>query len=242
MGRRKEPRTRARVMVKLWGTDAQGRPFIDSVHTRDVSTDGVLLEGVQCALQPGEAVGLTCGDKKGRFKVAWVGEKGSEREGQVGLESQAKGKCIFDVPVEAPGPDPFVHSGKGERRQFPRFECKASMELRTAGAAAPIRGKLADLSLGGCYVELMMPLRVGTKIELVLWLNDAKISTAGMVTSSHPGFGLGVKFIGMLQADRDCLREYLKRQAAIPTQSQRLGPKEQAQGASAAAHTSKFIR
>ena len=47
-----------------------------------------------------------------------------------------------------------------------------------------------------------MPLRVGTKIELVLWLDAAKISTAGMVTSSHPGFGLGVKFIGMLQAER----------------------------------------
>lgn len=240
MGRRKEPRTQARLAVKLWGTDAQGRPFIEPVHTRNVSTDGALLEGVHCSLQAGDEVGLTYGDKKCRFKVAWVGEKGGGRENQVGLEVVNKGKCIFDVRVEPPGPDPFVHAGGGERRQYPRFECNASIEIRTAGAVAPLRGKLADLSLGGCYAEMMNPLRVGSKLELAIWLESAKISTAGMVTSSHPGFGVGIKFIGMLSADRESLREYLKKQSTVPAMTKGLGNK--ARGASAGANTSKFIR
>jgi PilZ domain len=241
MGRRKEPRTQARLPVKLWGTDAQGRPFIEPVHTRNVSMDGALLEGVHCSLRAGDEVGLTYGEKKGRFKVAWVGEKG-ERENQVGLEAVNKGKCIFDVRVEAPGPDPFMHGGRGERRQHPRFVCNASIEIRVAGAVAPLRGKLADLSLGGCYAEMMNPLRVGTKLELAIWLeSSAKISTAGMVTSSHAGFGVGIKFIGMLSADRECLREYLQKQSAVAAKGLN-NRNNQARGASASANPSKFIR
>jgi hypothetical protein len=243
MGRRKEGRVHARFSVKLWGTDAQGRPFIESVHTHNVSTDGVLLENVHSALQAGDAVGLTYGDKKGRFKVAWVGGKGTPREGQVGLESSNKGKCIFDVPLAPPSPDAFVHAAATERRQFPRFECNASVEIRSQGAAAPMRGKLADLSLGGCYAEMMIPLKVGTKLEVAIWLDSSKISTAGMVTSSHPGFGVGVKFIGMLPADRECLQEYLKKQAALAAQPRRLGvSQDQARGAGAGGGSSKFIR
>lgn len=243
MGRRKEPRKEARLPVKLWGTDDKGRPFIDSVFTRNVSTDGVLLEGVQQSLQPGNSVGLTCGAKKGRFQVAWVGEPGTAREGQVGLESATKGKCIFDVALQAPGPDPFVHSGGRERRQYPRFDCDAGMEIRIEGATTPVRGKLSDISLGGCYVQMMMPLRVGSKVELSIWLDAAKIMTAGMVTSSHPGFGLGVKFIGMLAADRERLQAYLKTHAMAASEPKRsaLGPKRAA-GAAAGSAPSKFIR
>ncbi len=243
MGRRKEPRKEVRLSVKLWGTDEKSRPFIESAFTRNVSTDGALVEGVQQKLKPGESVGITCGDKKGRFKVVWVGEPGTPREGQIGLESANKGKCIFDVAVEAPGPDPFVHTGRRERRQFPRFECDASMELRVEGAPAPIRGKLSDISMGGCYVQMMMPLRVGSKVDISVWLEAVKISTAGMVTSSHPGFGSGIKFIGMLPADRERLQGYLKTHAATAMERNRSGlGNKRAAGAAAGSGPSKFIR
>jgi hypothetical protein len=243
MGRRKEPRKEARLPAKLWGTDGSGRPFIDPVFTRNVSTDGVLIEGIQQSLQPGDSVGLTCGSKKGRFKVAWVGQPDTARAGQVGLESTTKGKCIFDVPVEPSGPDPFVHSGSGERRQFPRLECSAGVEIRAEGIVTPIRGTLADISFGGCYVQMMMPLRVGSKVEVTIWLDAAKITTAGMVTSSHPGFGLGIKFIGMLPADRERLRAYLKAHAAAAAAPKRTGlGAGRVAGAAAGQGPSKFIR
>ena len=87
MGRRKETRTAARLAVKLWGTDASGRPFIESVFTSNLSAQGASLEGVHVPVQPGECVGLTYADKKARFRVTWVGEVGTSEEGKVGLEN-----------------------------------------------------------------------------------------------------------------------------------------------------------
>jgi hypothetical protein len=78
-----------------------------------------------------------------------------------------------------------------------------------------VRGNLADLSLGGCYIEMMIPLPVSTQLDLVIWLGNSKLATPGLVTSSHAGFGVGVKFIGMGKPERQVLEQYLAEQAAL---------------------------
>jgi hypothetical protein len=214
MGRRRQGRTDAKLAVKLWGTDASGRPFIDPVFTRNISAQGALLEGVQRQLKPGETVGLTYNQQKARFRVTWVGEAGSEEQGLVGLENAVPGRPLWDVPLPPPAPDSYVPAKLADRRRFPRFECKASVEVRLS-SGSPVRGNLADLSLGGCYIEMMIPLPVSTQLDLVIWLENRKLATPGLVTSSHAGFGVGVKFIGMGKAERQMLEKYLAEQAAI---------------------------
>lgn len=213
MGRRKQARTAARLTVKLWGTDASGRPFIDTVVTRNLSAQGVLLEGVQRKLKPGDAVGLTYNQQKAHFRVSWVGEAGEE-QGLVGLANAVPGQSLWDLPLPPPGPDPYVPEKIADRRRFPRFECKASVEVRLQSSGSPVRGNLADLSLGGCYIEMMIPLPVSTQLDLVIWLGNGKLTTPGVVTSSHAGFGVGVKFIGMAKPERQILEQYLAAQAA----------------------------
>lgn len=225
MGRRKETRTAARLAVKLWGTDASGRPFIESVFTGNLSAQGASLEGVHVPVQPGECVGLTYADKKARFRVTWVGEVGTSEEGKVGLENASpQAKKMWELPLASPGPDPFIPRGGPEQRQFPRFECGAGIEVRAESSSSPLRGKMADISLGGCYVEMMIPLKVATKLDLTVWLDSAKITTAGMVTSSHPGFGVGIKFIGMAKPDRERLERYLESQMKQSPVKTKLGP------------------
>ena len=214
MGRRRQGRTDAKLAVKLWGTDASGRPFIDPVFTRNISAQGALLEGVQRQLNPGETVGLTYNQQKARFRVTWVGEAGSEEQGLVGVENAVPGQPLWDVPLPPPAPDSYVPAKLADRRRFPRFECKASVEVRLS-SGSPVRGNLADLSLGGCYIEMMIPLPVSTQLDLVIWLENRKLATPGLVTSSHAGFGVGVKFIGMGKAERQMLEKYLAEQAAI---------------------------
>lgn len=214
MGRRKQGRTAAKLAVKLWGTDASGRPFIDPVVTRNISAEGVLLEGVLRQLKPGDAVGLTYNQQKARFRVSWVGEAASEQQGLVGLENAVPGQPLWNLPLPAPAPDPFVPAKVADRRRFPRFECKASVEVRLS-SGSPVRGNLADLSVGGCYIEMMIPLPVSTQLDLVIWLESGKLATPGLVTSSHAGFGVGVKFIGMGKPERQMLEDYLARQATV---------------------------
>lgn len=213
MGRRKQARTAARLTVKLWGTDASGQPFIDTVVTRNISAQGVLLEGVRRKLQTGDAVGLTYNQQKAHFRVSWVGEAGEE-QGLVGLANAAPNQTFWNVPLPPPGPDSYVPPKVADRRRFPRFECKASVEVRLQSSGSPVRGNLADLSLGGCYIEMMIPLPVSTQLDLVIWLESTKLSTPGVVTSSHAGFGVGVKFLGMGKPERQILEKYLAAQAA----------------------------
>jgi len=72
-----------------------------------------------------------------------------------------------------------------------------------------------DISLGGCYIEMMIPLPVSTQLNLAIWLDRGKLETPGLVTSSHAGFGIGVKFIGMGKPERQALEQYLAEQAVL---------------------------
>lgn len=215
MGRRKQQRTAAKLAVKLWGTDSSGQPFIDAVLTRNISAEGVLLEGVRRSLKPGDAVGLTYKQKKARFRVTRVGEPGGAEEGLLGLENAEPGVLLWDVPLPPHAPDNYMPAARlTERRRFPRFECKASVEVRLE-SGSPVRGNLVDISLGGCYIEMMIPLPVSTQLNLTIWLDRCKLDTPGLVTSSHAGFGVGVKFIGMGKPERQALEHYLAEQAVL---------------------------
>jgi len=224
MGKRCEQRVDAKLNVKLWGTDAKGKPFIEPAVTSNVSSRGVQLEGVQRVLKVGDSIGITYQNQKARFRVAWVGNTSTTSEGRVGLECTSTGKCIWDVELPPPGVDFFIKPRSADRREFARFECNLGVEIRMEGSETPLHGKLVDLSLGGCYVEMMVPLKVGSKAELNIWIDKTKIWTPATITSSHPGFGIGIKFIGMGKGERSTIEAYLKSQMRMDPPDRRLGP------------------
>ena len=57
-------------------------------------------------------------------------------------------------------------------------------ELQSERTATPLRVKTTDLSIGGLYVEMMFTLEVGTKLKIVLWIDDVKVSTGGIVMTT----------------------------------------------------------
>jgi hypothetical protein len=54
------------------------------------------------------------------------------------------------------------HSGGKDRRSDPRYPCLGRVELHAEGSAAPLLGKLNDISLRGCYVEMPTTFPVNT--------------------------------------------------------------------------------
>jgi len=83
----------------------------------------------------------------------------------------------------------------GERRGDPRFACKVGAELHRAGAAVPNYCSLSDISEGGCYVEMPFPLEGESSVEILVRTGGAKFRMTGQVLSTHPGFGMGVRFV-----------------------------------------------
>ncbi len=96
-----------------------------------------------------------------------------------------------------------------ERRKYTRVQAAVQIELRPAGTDVPMRLETADVSLGGCYVEMAMTLEIGTKLDIVLWLDQQKVSTKGVVVTRHPQFGNGIQFERMSSENEAELLHFL---------------------------------
>lgn len=118
--------------------------------------------------------------------------------------------------MEIPVNDPDGSPGRiqQEHRQHPRTKITVAVELQLEKTSQPLRVKTADLSIGGLYIEMMFTLEVGTKLNIVLWINNVKVSTGGVVVTRDLHVGNGIKFKDMSHEDRERLKHYLASEAA----------------------------
>ena len=58
-------------------------------------------------------------------------------------------------------------------------------------------------------LEMMFTLEVGTKLQIVLWINDVKVSTRGVVVTRDLQVGNGIEFIDITTEDRLSLKQFL---------------------------------
>lgn len=224
MSKRREPRQQVRLPVRIFGTDAAGQVFSEHAFTIDISRCGARVSGVQAQVKVGEIVGVTHGQNKGRFVVKWVGQPATGNAGMLGLSSVTPERSIWGVPLPASRIDVYQtrstsglagQSSGAERRQHPRLKCVNSVQLLPEGQTAPIWGKAVDLSIGGCFVEMPMPLPRGTRLKIAIWIREDKLWATGKVVSSRPGFGIGVQFTEISPRDAQQLAEFLKSITAI---------------------------
>ena len=96
-----------------------------------------------------------------------------------------------------------------ERRRYPRIKSAISLELRHAGNPAPLRVMTSEISAGGCYIETMFTLDVGTKVDMVLWLDDQKVTAKGSVATRYPQVGNGIDITEMTPEDHQKMEAYL---------------------------------
>jgi hypothetical protein len=207
MGKRREPRIEIKVPVRIFGTDSSGQIFSEKVTTVNVSKQGIELSGLKAKPGLDEIVGVTYGTTKIHFRVKWVGQVGTPNGDHIGLLNITPEKPIWDFPLPAPQADDYRPSQ--DRRKHPRLRCSTSVELHPEGAAL-IWGKAADLSIGGCFVEMSIPLKQDQKLKIGLWIQEVKLWVDGIVTSSTPGFGIGVKFTEISENDSKRLQQHLK--------------------------------
>jgi hypothetical protein len=208
MGRRSQPRTQAEVPVRIFGTDRHGQVFSEKALAVNLSRNGAEISGVRSELTLDEIVGLTYGANRVHFRVKWIGAPGTPKDGHIGLLNIAPAKPLWDFPLPPDAVDNHQPGGV-ELRKTPRFRCQNSVEVHVNGGAT-FWGTVADLSLSGCYVEMAIPLELGTKIKVGIWFGQTKAWANAQVTHRTPGMGIGLKFIEITEADRDQIRRFLE--------------------------------
>ena len=214
MGTRQDPRVEARLQIRIAGIDVNGRPLLQMVTTRNISRRGALLEGLQGTLKPEETVALTYKNNKARFRVSWVGETGSVRAGQIGVQSVDATKCIWDAALlPPPAPDTYAAPAR-ERRKHRRVPCRLGAELYVQGSETLTRVHVTNISLGGCFLEMATLAPDKAHVKLVVWVNDTKLAVQGVVVSRRPGFGVSIRFTEMTEEARGQLQLFLQSQVA----------------------------
>jgi hypothetical protein len=207
---RREPRKEIRVPVRIFGTDIAGKAFNENVFTVNVSRGGAMVVEIKTQLKVGEIIGLSYGKSKSRYEVRWVGRPGTSGQNLAGLQNVKADEVVWDFPLPAPGTDdPTRTRALNERRENPRQKCSLSVELHPASADNRAWGRVADISAGGCFVEMPSPFKEGTQVRLALWIQDKKVWALGKVVVSRPGSGIGIQFLEMKEEDRAELKRFV---------------------------------
>ena len=213
IGKRRYKRIPTALPVRLWGMDANGRPFIEVSITANVSRTGALLTRIPTKLAEGDIIGLRCGERKYNFRVVWTGKNGTPEEGHVGLQSLEPGKWIWDgLHLPADDIDVYTRPPHLEKRQTKRAQCLVSAEVVSAKRATQrILGFVTNIGRGGCYIPMPYPLPVETKVSLGLWLDEQhKVWIDGIIVSSHPQIGVGVKFLNVTGRASEAIKGFMK--------------------------------
>ena len=111
------------------------------------------------------------------------------------------------MSTEIPGSDNPDHP---ERRRHPRCKAVIPVELHLPGLSTPSRTNTDEISPGGCYLETMFTLPVGTKLTITLWLDGVAMSLSSIVATCYPQVGNGMEFLDLSEEDRLKLEKFVK--------------------------------
>lgn len=211
------------LLIRVWGMNAEGRPFFQNAMARNLSDQGALLMGIEHSLKTEEVIGVQYGDKKARVRVVRILDSGLPQRIHADVQVLQGQSCPWEDHVGRAETVPVVAAPRSgsNKRQFPRISTRFPLELRDErGGGAPMQTNSADISGRGCYVETRVPLPFGTPLSVTFWIEDDKICTQGMVRSSDPGVGMGIEFVGLNENTKERLQKYLEGLAEKSTSEQ----------------------
>ncbi len=82
--------------VQVWGLDAYGQPFTDPAVVINMSTGGLVLQGIRRRIRAGELLDIRIGDERAQFRVVWAGAAGTRRAGELGMERVTAQTFLLD--------------------------------------------------------------------------------------------------------------------------------------------------
>jgi hypothetical protein len=79
-----------------------------------------------------------------------------------------------------------------DRRETPRYALTLVAEVSDPLNSIALSARSSDVSRGGCYIDTLNPLPIGTLITIQLRSGDDIFETQARVVYTCPGLGMGV--------------------------------------------------
>jgi hypothetical protein len=96
-----------------------------------------------------------------------------------------------------------------ERRLTPRYSFIASAELVDAKSGTGIATRISELSLQGCYLDMVNPFPVGTIVLIKISSKTESFQAKGKIVYVHPGIGAGAIFLDVSPQSQAVLQRWL---------------------------------
>jgi PilZ domain len=203
----RDNRVEAPIIVRVWGMDADGRPFFQNASADNLSAEGALVTGIRHQLKTGEIIGIQYNERKSRFKIVWLKDALLPGTFDAGVQILPNQRTPWEGM--ATSGDYPVAAG-GNKRRFPRHKVLFPIEIGFQDSRrSHIHTNATDIGGRGCYVETLYPLSTGTKVTIVFWVDSEKIQTVGEVRTSDPGVGMGIEFMALDNAVQEWLQAHL---------------------------------
>jgi hypothetical protein len=207
MDKRPETRVSTVILVRVWGMDADGRPFFQNANATNLSSEGAMLSGIAHPLKAGDVIGVQHGEKKARFKVIWVIDGGVARKIELGVQILPKQQSPWH---ELAQPKKAEVAPAKNKRRYVRHKVLFPLEIGFEDSRRThMQTNATDIGGRGCYVETLLPLQLGTKVKITFWMDSEKIQTSGIVRASDGGVGMGIEFTQLDNQVQDRLQKHL---------------------------------
>lgn len=200
----------ADLKIRVWGMGCNEQPFFQNAVAQNISASGACLHGLETELKVGDVIGVQFESKKARCKVVSITNAATLPQKQIAVELVRDQVCpwLELVPADAPGEE-WKSKHSSNRRRFARHRISYPLEVRAQNLATPLRVNVTDISGGGCYVESVMPLPVGTPLQIDFSIGEERVSPNAVVRTRDPGVGMGIEFIGLPEDARKRLQAHL---------------------------------
>src|SRR5690348_10285214 len=165
MENRPESRVSAQIPVRIWGMDADGRPFFQNAIASNLSSQGAHLSQIHRQLKTGDIIGIQYGDSKARFQVIWVKDSVAPGRNEAGVRVLTQQAIPWgEVTKDSPRNEVKASSGS-ERRRFARHRVQFPLTISFPDKhRAHMQCTATDMGGRGCYVESLVPLAINTNV------------------------------------------------------------------------------
>ena len=120
---------------------------------------------------------------------------------------EKKGMSAQKRPKEVAQPEEDVDF-KG-RRRGPRYPFIASAELIEQKADVRIASRVSELSMNGCYLDMMNPFPQGTLVLVRISAGEDFFQCKGKIVYSQMNMGAGVGFLEIDNASKTILERWM---------------------------------
>lgn len=81
-----------------------------------------------------------------------------------------------------------------ERRRTPRQQFIAEAKVRELASGTTFSGRVSDLTIDGCFVDMLTPLPNGAAIQITIDQDSATFTSLGRVVYTLANMGMGIAF------------------------------------------------